>query len=91
MHKTAKSCLAWGIVLLVAGPFVLTYFPSLLYWINGSVGPTGQIGLDLLGFAMLVVQGTLMPLGVVLIGAGIVINALKKDETVVASQQGREL
>lgn len=79
MDKTAKSCIAWGIVLLIAGPFVLTYFPSVLLAINESVGPTGQIGLDVLGFAMLVVQGTLMPMGTVLIGAGIVINALKKD------------
>lgn len=76
MEATAKKCVQWGIVLIVAGGIVLVLLPQLIGLLAESVGPTASIGVGLVDIVLTLVRWALIPMGTTLIGAAIVIRAL---------------
>lgn len=76
MEATANKCVQWGIILIMAGGFVLILLPQLMGAFADSVGPTASIGVGLVDLVLTLVRWALIPMGTTLIGAAIVIRAL---------------
>ncbi|MFJ6003739.1 hypothetical protein [Arthrobacter sp. NPDC092385] len=76
MQSTARKCIQWGVVLVLAGGFVLVLLPQLLGLLAETAGPTAAIGVGAVDIVLTLVRWAMIPMGTTLIGAGIVIRAL---------------
>lgn len=76
VESTAKKCVQWGVILVVAGGFVLVLLPQLLGLLTEAVGPTAAIGVGAVDIVLTLVRWALIPMGTTLIGAAVVIRAL---------------
>jgi len=76
MESAARKCVRWGIVLIVAGGFVLSLLPALIGLLSDSVGPTASIGVGAVEVVLNLVRWALIPMGTTLIGAAVVIRIL---------------
>lgn len=76
MESTAKKCIRWGIVLIVAGGFVLVLLPLLIGLIAETAGTRAAIGVGAVDVVLTLVRWAMIPMGTTLIGAAIVIRAL---------------
>lgn len=76
MHPTAKRCVASGVVLLVVGALVIAFGPDVYAAIARAAGYNADIGLKTFDLALTLIRSSFMPLGSVLIGAAVVIQAL---------------
>jgi hypothetical protein len=76
MEATARKCVQWGIVLIIAGGFVLVLLPQLMGVLADSVGPTASIGIGLVDIVLTLVRWALIPMGTTLIGAAVVIRTV---------------
>lgn len=76
MQATARRCIQWGVLLIVAGGFVLVLLPQLLGLLAEAAGPTAAIGVGAVDIVLTLVRWPMIPMGTTLIGAAIVIRAL---------------
>lgn len=76
MESTAKKCIRWGVVLVVAGGFVLVLLPLLIGRLAETAGPTAAIGVGAVDVVLTLVRWAMIPMGTTLIGAAVVIRAL---------------
>jgi hypothetical protein len=76
MESTAKKCIQWGVILVVAGGFALLLLPQLIGLLAETAGPTASIGVGAVDVVLTLVRWALIPMGTTLIGAAIVIRAL---------------
>ncbi|GAA1130742.1 hypothetical protein [Arthrobacter flavus] len=76
MESTAKKCIQWGVLLVIAGGFVLVLLPSLILLLAQTAGQTAVIGVGAVDVVLTLVRWAMIPMGTTLIGAAIVIRAL---------------
>jgi hypothetical protein len=76
MELAAKKCIQWGIVLIIAGGFVLVLLPQLLGLLAEAVGPSAAIGVGAVDLLIGLIRWALIPMGTTLIGAAVVIRVL---------------
>lgn len=76
MESTAKKCIQWGVLLVIAGGFVLVLLPSLIGLLAQTAGQTAVIGVGAIDVVLTLVRWAMIPMGTTLIGAAIVIRAL---------------
>ena len=62
-------------MLMVVAPALYLYIPEAYVALAGVAGTTSPVGLDLVDLVLTIVKLGLVPLGAVLIGAGVVIKA----------------
>ncbi len=76
MESTAKKCIHWGIVLIIAGGFILLLLPQLLVFLADTAGTSAAIGVGAIDIVLTLVRWAMIPMGTTLIGAAIVIRTL---------------
>lgn len=76
MHPTAKKCVQWAVALLISGAIALVYGTDLYVGLADSAGTNAAAGLDVVNILLTIVRSTAFPMGAVLIGAAVVIQAL---------------
>jgi hypothetical protein len=79
MELAAKKCIQWGIVLIIAGGFVLVLLPQLLGLLAEAVGPSAAIGVGAVDLLAGLIRWALIPMGTTLIGAAVVIRVLAPE------------
>ncbi len=79
MELAAKKCIQWGIVLIIAGGFVLVLLPQLLGLLAEAVGPSAAIGVGAVDLLTGLIRWALIPMGTTLIGAAVVIRVLAPE------------
>lgn len=76
MHPTSKSCLRWAVALVVVGVVLVVYGTDLYLGLAELAGANADVGLDAVNLLLTLLRSTVFPMGAVLVGAAIVIQAL---------------
>lgn len=80
MHPTARRCVIWAVVLLVAGAVLHTTIPDLYAALVDAAGPNAEIGMRAVDVVLTLVRWALFPMGAALVGAAVVVQALAPPE-----------